>query len=155
MPLLSITKEVEESIMVNAVTPIAKATTFRVIEVEFMVAEVEETLMAQIIGHTTSHSAWLTLEIFSSLSRARIMQLRLELQTLKKGSMYMMDFLMKLKSISDSLAAIGEIVTGQDQIMDLLVGLGADYNAIVTAINSRNERISLEVIHSIFLSYKH
>ena len=59
MSLLLITKEVEECSMGDAVTLIAqatitliaKATTFRVIEVEFMVAEVEETLMAQVINH--------------------------------------------------------------------------------------------------------
>ena len=74
--------------------------------------------MAQIIGHTTSHSAWLALEkIFFSSSRARIMQLQLELKTLKKGSISMMDFLMKLKIISDSLVAIGETVTEQDHII--------------------------------------
>jgi hypothetical protein len=42
-------------------------------------------IMAQIIGHTTSQSAWNALEkTFSSSSRARIMQLRLELQSIKK-----------------------------------------------------------------------
>jgi hypothetical protein len=42
-------------------------------------------IMAQIIGHTTSQSAWNALEkTFSFSSRARIMQLRLELQSTKK-----------------------------------------------------------------------
>ncbi|KAL5556870.1 hypothetical protein UlMin_039106 [Ulmus minor] len=90
-------------------------------------------IMAQIIGHTTSHSAWIALEnIFSSSSRARVMQLRLELQTTKKGSMPMIDYLMKIKCASNSLAAIGELVSEQDQIMNLLGGLGADYNAMLT-----------------------
>ena len=72
-------------------------------------------IMAQIIGHTTSHWAWLALEkIFSSSSRARIMQLQLELQTTKKGSISMMDSLMKLKSFADSLVAIGENVSERD-----------------------------------------
>ncbi|KAL5568947.1 hypothetical protein UlMin_025522 [Ulmus minor] len=112
--------------------------------------------MAQIIGHTTSHSTWLALEkIFSSSSRAQIMQLRLELQTLKKGSMSIMDFLMKLKSFADSLAVFGENVSEQDQIMNLLAGLGVDYNVVVIAINSKDERISLEAVYSMLLSYEH
>ncbi|KAL5552189.1 hypothetical protein UlMin_002365 [Ulmus minor] len=112
--------------------------------------------MAHIIGHTTSYSAWIALEkIFSSSSRARVMQLRLELQMTKKGSMSMIDYLMKIKCASDSLAAIGEPVSEQDQIMNLLGGLGADYNAMVTAINTRDEKISLEAVHSMLLSFEH
>ena len=49
------------------------------------------TIMAKIIGHTTSQSAWNALEkTFTSSSRARIMQLRLELQSIKKGSLSML-----------------------------------------------------------------
>ncbi|KAL5580052.1 hypothetical protein UlMin_012494 [Ulmus minor] len=81
-------------------------------------------IMAQIVGHTTSKSAWNALEkIFSSSSQARLMQLRLQLQTTKKNSMSMIEFIMKIKSLSDSLAAIGEPVSDPDQIMNLLAGL--------------------------------
>ena len=69
-------------------------------------------IMAQIIGHTTSQSAWNALEkTLSSSSRARIMQLRLELQSTKKGSLSMIDYIMKVKGVADSLAAIGEPVS--------------------------------------------
>ncbi|KAL5543673.1 hypothetical protein UlMin_007457 [Ulmus minor] len=112
-------------------------------------------IMAQIIGHSTSHSAWIALEkIFASSSRARVMQLRLELQTMKKGSMSMIDYLIKIKGIADSLGAIGELVSEQDQIMNLFVSLGADYNAFVTAINTRDDKISLEAVQSMLLSYE-
>ncbi|KAG6754633.1 hypothetical protein POTOM_040425 [Populus tomentosa] len=75
-------------------------------------------------------SAWNALEkTFSSSSRARIMQLRLELQSVKKGSLSMIDYIIKVKRAVDSLAAIGEPVFEQDQVMNLLGGLGSDYNA--------------------------
>ncbi|KAL5547515.1 hypothetical protein UlMin_002746 [Ulmus minor] len=113
-------------------------------------------IMAQIIGHTMSNSAWNALEkVFSSSSRARIMQLRLQLQTTKKNSMSMIEYIMKLKNFSDSLAAIGEPVTEQDQIMNLLAGLGADYNAAVTSINARDNQLSIEAVHSLLLSFEH
>ncbi|KAG6793680.1 hypothetical protein POTOM_002895 [Populus tomentosa] len=64
-------------------------------------------IMAKIIGHTTSQSAWNALEkTFTSSSRARIMQLRLELQSIKKGSLSMIDYIMNVKGAADSLAAI-------------------------------------------------
>jgi hypothetical protein len=77
--------------------------------------------MAQIIGYNTSHTAWNALEkTFSSSSKARIMQLRLELQSTKKGSLSMIDYIMKVKGAVDNLVAIGEPVSEQDQVMFLL-----------------------------------
>ena len=68
--------------------------------------------------------------------------------------MSMMEYTMKLKSFSDSLAAIGEPVSEQDQIMNLLGGLGADYNAVVTSINVRDDKISIDTVHSMLLSFE-
>ncbi|KAL5561469.1 hypothetical protein UlMin_031216 [Ulmus minor] len=112
--------------------------------------------MAQIVGHTTSSSAWKALEkIFSSSSRARLMQLRLQLQTTKKTSISMIDFIMKIKSLCDNLVAIGEPVTDQDQIINLLAGLGSDYNAVVTSISTRDNQLTLEDVHSLLLTFEH
>ena len=68
--------------------------------------------------------------------------------------MSMMEYTMKLKSFSDSLAAIGEPVSEQDQIMNLLGGLGADYNVVVTSINVRDDKISIDTVHSMLLSFE-
>jgi hypothetical protein len=95
--------------------------------------------MTHIIGNNSSHFAWNALEkSFSSSSRAGIIQLRLELQSIKKGSLSMIDYILKVKGAADSLAAIGEPVSEQDQVMNLLGGLRSDYNAVVTAINIRS-----------------
>ena len=113
-------------------------------------------IMAHIIGHNTSHTAWNALEkTFSSSSKARIMQLRLELQSAKKGSLSMIDYIMKVKGAANNLTAIGELVLEQDQVMNLLGGFSSDYNAVVTAINIRDDKISIEAVHSMLLTFKH
>ena len=113
-------------------------------------------IMAQIIEHSTSHFAWTMLEkIFASSSLAIIMQLHLELQSTKKDSISMIDYLMKIKGIADSLAAIGEPVSEQDQIMNLFAGPGAYYNAFMTEINTRDDRVSLETVQSMLVSFEH
>ncbi|KAL5559363.1 hypothetical protein UlMin_035574 [Ulmus minor] len=113
-------------------------------------------VMAQIVGHTMSSSTWKALEkIFSFSLRAHLMQLRLQLQTTKKNSISMIEFIMKIKSLCDNLAAIGEPVTDQDQIMNLLVGLGSDYNAVVTSISTRDNQLTLEDVHSLLLTFEH
>ncbi|KAG6758931.1 hypothetical protein POTOM_035394 [Populus tomentosa] len=105
--------------------------------------ELSVAIMAKIIGHTTSQSVWNALEkTFSSSSRARIMQLRLELQSTKKGSSSMIDYIMKVKGAANGLATIRELVSKKDQVMNLLGGLGSDYNTVVTAINNRDDKIS-------------
>ncbi|KAL5543170.1 hypothetical protein UlMin_010880 [Ulmus minor] len=80
---------------------------------------------------------------------------QLQLQTTKKNSMSMIDFIMKIKGFCDSLAAIGESVSEQDQIMNLLAGLGSDYNAVVTSISARDSQLSLESVHSLLLTFEH
>ena len=38
--------------------------------------------------------------------------------------------------------------------MNLLSGLGADYNVVVTSINAKDDKISLEVVHSMLVSFE-
>ena len=38
--------------------------------------------------------------------------------------------------------------------MNLLGGLGADYNAVVTSINVRDDKISIDTVHSMLLSFE-
>ncbi|KAJ9683081.1 hypothetical protein PVL29_018886 [Vitis rotundifolia] len=109
----------------------------------------------KIFGYQSSHAAWFALErIFSASSRVRVMQLRLEFQTTRKGSLTMMEYILKLKSLADNLAAIGEPVTDRDQILQLLGGLGADYNSIVASLTAREDEMSLHSVHSILLTHE-
>ncbi|KAG6735572.1 hypothetical protein POTOM_061789 [Populus tomentosa] len=78
------------------------------------------------------------------------MQLMLGLQSTKKGSLSMINYIMKVKGATNNLAAIGESVLEQDQVMNLLGGLG-DYNAVVIAINIRDDKIFIEAVHSMLL----
>ncbi|RVX01290.1 hypothetical protein CK203_031357 [Vitis vinifera] len=111
--------------------------------------------MGQIVGYQTSHEAWTSLvKIFSTSSKARAMQLRLEFQTTRKGTMSMMEYLLKVKTIADNLVAIGEPVLKKDQVLQILGGLGADYNPIVASITAREDDISIHSIHSILLTHE-
>ena len=85
-------------------------------------------IMGQIISYQTSHAAWSTLEkIFLTSSKAQVMQLLLKFQTTRKGSLSMMDYILKLKTLADNLATIGEDVNDKDHILQLLRGLRTDY----------------------------
>ena len=112
-------------------------------------------IMDQIVGYQSSHAAWFALErIFSASLRARVMQLRLEFQTTRKGSLTMMEYILKLKSLADNLATIGEPMTDRDQILQLLGGLGADYNSIVASLTAHEDEMSLHSVHNILLTHE-
>ena len=72
-------------------------------------------------------------KIFSASSKVRVMQFWLEFQTTRKGAMSMMEYL-KVRTIVDNLAAIGEPVSKKDHVLKILRELGADYNPIVASI---------------------
>ncbi|RVX10653.1 Retrovirus-related Pol polyprotein from transposon TNT 1-94 [Vitis vinifera] len=105
----------------------------------WMYSTLNPDIMGQIVGFQTSHEAWMALhKIFSASSKARIMQLRLEFQTTKKGGDAMLDYILKMKTISDNLAAVGEPVKERDHILQLLGGLDPSFaSAHMASVPSR------------------
>ena len=89
-------------------------------------------IMGQIIGYQTSNAVWTTLEkFFSASSKTRIMHVRVAFQTIGKGSLSIMEYILKLKTLTNNLAAIREPLAERDQILQHLGGLGADYDPII------------------------
>ena len=112
-------------------------------------------IMSQIVGHQTSHDAWMALQrIFSASSKARIMQLCLEFQTAKKGVGFMLEYILRIKTISDNLAAIGEPIKDRDHILQFLGGLGPEYNSIVASLTAIEDDFSLHSVHNILLMHE-
>lgn len=85
---------------------------------------------------------------------AKLVELRSQLQNLKKGGLVAIDYLFKLKGLCDSLITIGEPVTYNDHLLYLLGGLGREYNPFVTSVTNRPDKPPLEEIHSLVLSYE-
>lgn len=48
------------------------------------------------------------------------MQLHLQLQTIKKGGLNMIEYLLKVKFVADNLTGIGEPIFEQDHVLYLL-----------------------------------
>ena len=70
-----------------------------------------------VVGTTTSRDVWNTLEQrFTSTLRANILNLKLELQSLKKGSDFVNTFLQKIKIARDKLLAVVVIVDNEELI---------------------------------------
>lgn len=82
------------------------------------------------------------------------MQLRLQLQTIKKGGLSMMDYTLKVKTLADQLAAIQEHVSDRDLVLYLLAGLGADYNSFIVSVTSKSKALSFAQVSSLLLGHE-
>ncbi|KAI4299950.1 hypothetical protein L6164_033370 [Bauhinia variegata] len=60
--------------------------------------------------------------------------------------MTMWNYLSKVRELCDNLRAIGESISQEDQIMGVLAGLGAEYNAFVAS--AAFENLSIENVHN-------
>lgn len=65
---------------------------------------------------------------------------------MKKGGANMVEYLLKMKGIIDALASTGHIVSEDDQILHVLIGLSPEYDALVVSITQEVSRSSLKML---------
>ncbi|XP_026415995.1 uncharacterized protein LOC113311371 [Papaver somniferum] len=80
--------------------------------------------------------------------------LRTQLNSLKKENIYIVQYLQKIKTIADSLAAIGEKVSDEDLMMFVLNGLGNKYDVFVISPQNREKPYSFGEVKDILLSHE-
>lgn len=59
------------------------------------------------------------------------------LNSTRKDDMKITDYFIKVKNISDNMAAAGSALSNDDLILHILSGLGPDYNSVATYITSQ------------------
>ncbi|KAK6141727.1 hypothetical protein DH2020_024529 [Rehmannia glutinosa] len=119
--------------------------------VSWLLSSLTENMLITTVGLKTSKDVWQTLETaFGNQNSAKIMQL----QTLRKGTMPMREYLNKVKSCCDMLSAVGKQVEEWDQVCHILSGLGSEYDPVMVSITSRVVPCSLSEVHSILLSFE-
>ena len=120
----------------------------------WLYASLSEDIMAQIVGYSTAMEIWNALnQIYFASSMARFTELRTKLQTLKKDGLSAGEYIQRLKSICNSIAAIGEPVSEKGHLIYLFNGLDCEYNSFVTSIQIRSDQPTIDKIHSLLLSY--
>ncbi|GAB2267038.1 hypothetical protein Dimus_037931 [Dionaea muscipula] len=113
-------------------------------------------VLGQSCGHTTSRAMWTALERqFASPSQSRIMQLRFQLQTLKKGCISVSEYFDQAKELADQLSATGHPVPNHDLMLYLLGGLGTEFEPFVMSVTSRTDPLDLEDFHGLLLTQEH
>jgi hypothetical protein len=109
-----------------------------------LISTLSEPILTHVVSHETSRAVWLTLEkMFSSQSKAKIMQSRYQLATLKKNALSVSDYYQKAQNLAHTLAASNEALRETELVSYILAGLGTEYDPLVTSITTRVEPVSL------------
>lgn len=94
-------------------------------------------------GTVTQH--WNALEnAFSSFSYARVIDICIQLQTIRNNDYIVDDYLMYIKSISDHLIAIGEIFNDYDLILCAIWDLDPCCNALNSYLSMRPSYLTFD-----------
>jgi hypothetical protein len=115
---------------------------------------ISESVLIQVVSHTTSAAIWRALaKSFSSQSRAWVIQLRTELVNTRKGVQSAHDFFfIQIKSMIDELAVADHALYCDEIISYLLSGLGHDYDSFVTTITACTNPVTLEEVYTLLLT---
>ncbi|KAL5760772.1 hypothetical protein ACOSQ2_019610 [Xanthoceras sorbifolium] len=74
----------------------------------------------------------------------RVLQLKQQLQTIKKGFMSIFDYVMKIKAVGDELNTVGHTITDADLVLSVLGGLSHEYDPVVVLVSHQSKTMSLE-----------
>lgn len=119
-------------------------------------SSIQQNLLSTVIHYDTAKELWETLtSMFISQTQARLMPLKMQIQTQKKRSMSMSEYFAKMKRIANNLALAGKPVELNDFIMHILTGLdSSDYESLVTTVLARGENINLDEFYFLLLSHE-
>ena len=99
---------------------------------------VQDTMIGHIQDASSPKEAWDSLlSLDTTNTKARKLQLKDELNTVKKENLSINDYTLKIKGICESLASIGVSVDDDDKVEVCLRGLTPAYKQFKTAIQTR------------------
>jgi hypothetical protein len=102
-------------------------------------------VLAMDVGLSTSQEVWEKLEErFTCTARANVLNLKLELQSIKKGNESMNSYLQRIKTVRDKLSAVGVHSDPEELLHVILKGLPKEFAPFASAIRTRDGILSLE-----------
>ncbi|KAL5799537.1 hypothetical protein ACOSQ4_032421 [Xanthoceras sorbifolium] len=105
----------------------------------WLLSTISEGLIGFVTECLTSLEAWKTLEsMFSQQSMAKVLQLKQQLQSLKKGASSINDYILKVRGIGDGLRSAGQAVSDRDLLLNVLNGLGHEYDPVVVLVSQQH-----------------
>nr|XP_028945710.1 uncharacterized protein LOC108171738 [Malus domestica] len=115
-------------------------------------SSVHPTVLATLIGKTSSHSTWTSLrERYASTSTGRLLQLRSDLMNTHRGDSSIADFLDRVNSLADTLSLSGSPVSDSDLVAIVLNNVGPAFESTVSSAQAREDAISYGALEALLL----
>ena len=112
----------------------------------WLLPSITEQMLGHVANYRSSVEVWSLLEqLFFTRSKASILQLRLLLQTTKKGATSIEEFILKMKTNANALIAASQQIYDDELILYILGGLGPEFDSIVINVTSRDSITLQEV----------
>lgn len=92
--------------------------------------------------------------MFASQTRARAVNIRIALATTKKGALTVPEYIGKMRSLADEMAAAGKPLDDEDLVSYIVAGLDIEYNPVVSAVLARVEPITFTDLYTQLLSFE-
>jgi hypothetical protein len=86
--------------------------------------------------------------MYASQNRARVVNTRLALATAQKGSQSITEYVGKMRTLCDEMAATGKLIDNDELLMYILTGLDMEFNPVVTSLLSRKESVTVSEAYS-------
>jgi hypothetical protein len=102
-------------------------------------------VLSMVVGLNSTQEVWSTLETrFTSTARANVLNLKLELQSVKKGTDSINVYMQRVKTARDKLSAVGVQIDDEEMLHMVLKGLPKEYSSFNSAIRTRDDSLTFE-----------
>jgi len=121
----------------------------------WLFSTIDKEVLAQVIQSESSAEVWSSLEnLYSRQTIAKSFQLKEQLRLIRKDSLSVSDYILKIKTIRLSLAAIGESLSDKDVLLAILNGLDHEYETIVSLVTYQMDEIDLEKMQYLLMMHE-
>jgi hypothetical protein len=121
----------------------------------YIFVSVSKEILTQVATKKSSAEAWAAIEtMFASKTRARTVNTRLALATTHKGSMTVIEYVAKMCSLGDEMAAAGRTLEDEELVEYILTGLDEEYDYVVSSVLSRSDTISVSELYSQLVAFE-
>ena len=105
----------------------------------WLLSSISENMLGHVLHCITSSEVWKTLDLlFSTKSKARLLHVQFLLQTTKKGTMSIEDYVLKMKSFAHELMSAGQLIPDDELVLYILGGLGPEYESVTVNLTSKD-----------------
>lgn len=118
-----------------------------------MLSSTSEGLLDHLTRYSTTRDVWNALHsMFSCQNHARKTQIRTQLSTRKKKDLSATEYFQKMKSLADTMAAVGHPMDDEEVIGYMITGLGPEYEPMIASVMAHEDPIDLNTFYSQLLS---